>query len=110
MAFAGDLLVAGSYHGFNIYRLSDGGLPRLLSSVVCPGGQGDVSIVGNLLIVSVEQIRGRVDCGLEGVKEVQTHAAYCMPPGLEEIRKAVAARELDRVVVAACSPRTHETL
>jgi hypothetical protein len=37
--------------------------------VVCPGGQGDVSIVGDLLIMSVEQIRGRVDCGLEGVSE-----------------------------------------
>jgi len=69
MAFAGDILVAGSYHGFNIYRLTDGGQPELLSSVVCPGGQGDVSIVGNLLIMSVEQTRGRVDCGLEGVSE-----------------------------------------
>ncbi|MGI9236128.1 MAG: DUF305 domain-containing protein [Woeseiaceae bacterium] len=69
MAFAGDVLVAGSYHGFNIYRLVEGGLPRLISSVVCPGGQGDVSIVGDLLIMSVEQIRGRLDCGLEGVIE-----------------------------------------
>ncbi|MGI9233612.1 MAG: DUF305 domain-containing protein [Woeseiaceae bacterium] len=69
MAFAGDVLVAGSYHGFNIYRLVEGGLPRLVSSVVCPGGQGDVSIVGDLLIMSVEQIRGRLDCGLEGVIE-----------------------------------------
>ncbi len=67
MAFAGDVLVTGSYHGFNIYRLRDGGLPELVSSVVCPGGQGDVSIVGDLLIMSVEQTRGRVDCGLEGV-------------------------------------------
>jgi uncharacterized protein (DUF305 family) len=69
MAFAGDVLVAGSYHGFNIYRLLEGGLPNLLSSVVCPGGQGDVSIVGDLLIMSVEQTRGRVDCGLQGVDE-----------------------------------------
>ncbi len=67
MAFAGDVMVAGSYHGFNVYRLDDGGLPQLLSSVVCPGGQGDVSIVGDLLITSVEQTRGRLDCGLEGV-------------------------------------------
>jgi uncharacterized protein (DUF305 family) len=66
MAFQGDVMVAGSYHGFNIYRLSDGQPPQLLSSVVCPGGQGDVSIVGELLIMSVEQTRGRVDCGLEG--------------------------------------------
>jgi hypothetical protein len=69
MAFAGDVLVAGNYHGFNIYRLADDGIPELLSSVVCPGGQGDVSIVGDLLILSVEQIRGRVDCGLGGVTE-----------------------------------------
>ena len=69
MAFAGDVLVAGSYHGFNIYRLPEGGLPKLVSSVVCPGGQGDVSIVGDLLIMSVEQTRGRLDCGLQGVSE-----------------------------------------
>ncbi len=69
MAFAGDVMVAGSYHGFNVYRLVDGGPPELLSSVVCPGGQGDVSIVRDLLIMSVEQTRGRLDCGLEGVSE-----------------------------------------
>ncbi|MEO0606883.1 MAG: DUF305 domain-containing protein [Pseudomonadota bacterium] len=69
MAFSGDLLVAGNYHGFNVYRLTDEGMPDLISSVVCPGGQGDVSIVGDLLIMSVEQTRGRVDCGLEGISE-----------------------------------------
>ena len=67
MAFSGNLLVAGSYHGFNMYELDDNGVPNLVTSVVCPGGQGDVSIVGDLLIMSVEETRGRVDCGLEGV-------------------------------------------
>ena len=67
MAFRDDILVAGSYHGFNIYRINESGLPRLISSVICPGGQGDVSIVGDLLIYSVEQTRGRVDCGRQGV-------------------------------------------
>ena len=69
LAFAGDVLVAGNYHGFNAYRLGDDGVPQLLSSVVCPGGQGDVSIVGNLLLMSVEETRGRVDCGREGVTQ-----------------------------------------
>jgi uncharacterized protein (DUF305 family) len=69
LAFSGDLMVAGSYHGFNAYRLGDNGVPELLSSVVCPGGQGDVSISGDILIMSVEQTRGRVDCGLQGVQE-----------------------------------------
>ena len=46
MAFKDNILVAGSYHGFNIYELGNDGIPSLISSVVCPGGQGDVSIVG----------------------------------------------------------------
>lgn len=69
MAFANDVLVAGNYHGFNVYQLDDDGLPNLKSSIVCPGGQGDVSIVGDLLIMSVEQTRGRIDCGLQGVSD-----------------------------------------
>ncbi len=68
MAFFDDIMVAGNYHGFNIYRLGDDGAPSLLSSVVCPGGQGDVSVVGDILVMSVEQTRGRVDCGLQGVE------------------------------------------
>ena len=67
MAFKDDVMVAGSYHGFNIYSLKSDGIPELISSVVCPGGQGDVSIVGNLLIMSVEENRSRIDCGLEGI-------------------------------------------
>ena len=67
MAFTEDMLVAGSYHGFNIYRLEEDGFPNLMTSVVCPGGQGDVSVVGDLLIMSVQDTRGRLDCGLQGV-------------------------------------------
>ena len=67
MAFADNLLAVGNYHGFKLYDIADNRDPELLSAVVCPGGQGDVSIVGDLLILSVEQFRGRVDCGLLGV-------------------------------------------
>jgi uncharacterized protein (DUF305 family) len=69
IAFSGDVLIAGNYHGFNIYKLQDDGVPELFSSVVCPGGQGDVSIVGDLLIMSVQQTSARVDCGLGGITE-----------------------------------------
>ena len=67
MAFKDNILIVGSYHGFNIYELDQDGIPLLKSSVICPGGQGDVSIIGDLLIMSVEQNRGRVDCGLQGI-------------------------------------------
>ncbi len=68
MAFFDDIMIAGNYHGFNIYKLGADGAPDLMSSVVCPGGQGDVSVVGDILVMSVEQTRGRVDCGLQGVE------------------------------------------
>ncbi len=67
MAFRDDVLVTGSYHGFNVYRLGEDGVPALMSSIVCPGGQGDVSIVGDLLVMSAQETRGRLDCGLQGV-------------------------------------------
>ena len=69
MAFSKNTLVAGNYHGFNIYDISSQGTPELMSSVVCPGGQGDVSVVGDLLIMSVQETRSRLDCGLQGVAE-----------------------------------------
>ncbi len=69
LAFSGDLLFVGNFQGFNTYDIENGAKPRLLASVVCPGGQGDVSVYGHLLIMSVEQTRGRIDCGIGGVQE-----------------------------------------
>ena len=67
LAFSGSHVVVGNYHGFNTYNIERANKPQLIASVVCPGGQGDVSTWGNLLFMSVEQTRGRVDCGLQGV-------------------------------------------
>jgi hypothetical protein len=69
LAFRGNQLFVGNFSGFNIYDISNPAAAKLLASVVCPGGQGDVSVYGNLLIMSVEQTRGRVDCGATGVEE-----------------------------------------
>src|SRR5262249_21983347 len=67
LAFQGNHAFVGNYHGFNTYDVERPNRPRLLASIVCPGGQGDVSVRGNLLFMSVEQVRGRLDCGTEGV-------------------------------------------
>src|SRR6185295_1246205 len=69
LAFSGNHLFMGSFHGFNTYDIERPGKPKVLASIVCPGGQGDVSVHGNLLFMSVEQTRGRLDCGTEGVSE-----------------------------------------
>src|SRR5206468_840096 len=68
LAFSRDHLIMGSFHGFSTYNIEDPKKARLLVSVVCPGGQGDVSVYGSLLFMSVEQTRGRVDCGTQGVE------------------------------------------
>ena len=67
LAFRQDNLWVGNYHGVNVYNIENTKRPRLEASVVCPGGQGDVSVYGNLLFMSVEQRLGRVDCGTGGV-------------------------------------------
>ena len=68
LAFSGNHVVVGNYHGFNTYNIERADRPRLIASVVCPGGQGDVSIWGNLLFMSAQETRGRLDCGLQGVQ------------------------------------------
>ncbi len=69
LAFSGTHLFVGNFSGFNVYDIADPAKPTLVTSVVCPGGQGDVSVHGSLLFMSVEQTRGRLDCGVDGVED-----------------------------------------
>ena len=84
MAFSGDMLVTGNYHGFNAYRLGADGVPSLVSSVVCPGGQGDVSIVGDILHSRVAR------SNIYGLLKLGAEVAVCgpptlMPPAIQEL-------------------------
>ena len=69
LAFSGSLVFIGNFNGFNSYDIETAKKPQLFASVVCPGGQGDLSVHGNLLFMSVEQTRARIDCGTQGVTE-----------------------------------------
>jgi hypothetical protein len=69
LAFEGDLLYQGNYNGFQIFDIEEPSSPELLVSVVCPGGQGDVSVYGDLVFMSAQETRGRLDCGIEGVAD-----------------------------------------
>src|SRR5687768_5961438 len=66
LAFQGNRLVQGNYYGINIFDISNPAKPVLLTSMVCPGGQGDPSVYKNLLFMSVEMPNGRLDCGTQG--------------------------------------------
>ena len=66
LAFQGNHLFLGNFYGMSIYDISNPTKPTLLSSMVCPGGQGDPSVYKNLLFMSVEMPNGRLDCGTQG--------------------------------------------
>jgi hypothetical protein len=66
LAFQGNHLFQGNFYGVNIYDISNPNQAALLTSLVCPGGQGDVSVYKNLLFMSVEMPNGRLDCGAQG--------------------------------------------
>ena len=65
-AFQGTHLFQGNFYGVSIYDISNPAKTSLLTTMVCPGGQGDVSVYKNLLFMSVEMTNGRLDCGEQG--------------------------------------------
>src|SRR5215204_3100483 len=65
LAFQGNYLFQGNFYGVNIYDISNPAKTKLLTSLVCPGGQGDVSVYKNLMFMSVEMPNGRLDCGTQ---------------------------------------------
>jgi hypothetical protein len=75
-AFSGRHLFVGNFNGFNVYDLEKPEKPKLVASVVCSGGQGDVSVHGNILVMSVEQTRGRLDCGTQGVEPAVSNERF----------------------------------
>ena len=77
LAFSGNHVFVGNYNGINFYDIDNPAQVKLRASLVCPGGQGDVSVYGHLLFMSAEAINGRVDCGTQGVP---LPAGYVPPP------------------------------
>ena len=66
LAFRGNFVFQGNFYGFQVWDISTPATPTLRLAYPCPGGQGDPSVWGNLLFLSVEMPNGRVDCGTEG--------------------------------------------
>ncbi len=75
LAFKGKYLFMGNFYGVNIYDIADPTKAKLVTSMVCPGGQGDVSVYKNLMFMSVEMPNGRLDCGIQGFPPAPPPAA-----------------------------------
>jgi hypothetical protein len=80
-AFQGNHLFQGNFYGLSIYDITHPANAALLTTLVCPGGQGDLSVYKNLLFMSVEVPNGRLDCGVQGFPPAPP------PPAREEKKK-----------------------
>ena len=83
LAFQGNHLFQGNFYGVNIYDISIPAKAKLLTSMICPGGQGDPSVYKNLMFMSVEMPNGRLDCGMQGFPPAP-------PPPAGEEKKPIA--------------------
>jgi hypothetical protein len=90
LAFQGGYLFQGNFYGVNIYDISNPAKAQLLTSMICPGGQGDVSVYKNLMFMSVEMPNGRIDCG------TQAFPPEAPPQAGEERRFRLPAPQKDR--------------
>ncbi len=74
--------------------------------------------VGVFICDCGSNIAGHLDCGsvteyaatLPGVVYAKENLYTCSESGIVEIQKAIKEHDLNRVVVASCSPRTHQPL
>ncbi|WP_245966886.1 LVIVD repeat-containing protein [Sphaerisporangium album] len=89
LAFQGNYAFTGNYEGFTIHDISDPAKPKVVTRVVCPGGQNDISVTGNLLFLSIDEPRNDNTCesdrgdeltGWEGIRifdiSDKTHPRY----------------------------------
>ena len=95
VAFQGNHLFQGNFYGLDIFDISNPANVKLLTTLVCPGGQGDPSVYKNLLFFSVEMPNGRLDCGTQGFPPEPPP-----PPGeekdKEKAKKRIPVAQKDR--------------
>ena len=90
LAFQGNHLFQGNFYGVTIYDISNPANAAPITTMVCPGGQGDVSVYKNLLFMSVEMPNGRIDCGTQGFPPEPP------PPAGEEKKRRLPVAQKDR--------------
>jgi hypothetical protein len=62
MAFQGRYAFVGNYLGFTVYDIKNPKKTKVVSQVLCPGSQNDISVTGNLLFLSTDSRRSDDSC------------------------------------------------
>jgi hypothetical protein len=92
LAFSGNHVFVGNYNGINFYDIDNPMKIKLRTSLICPGGQGDVSVYGHLIFMSAEAVNGRIDCGTQGIPLPPGYTPPPTPPPAPTAPGAAPAR------------------
>ena len=74
LAFKGKYAFAGNYNGFMVYDIRKPTRPKVVTQVVCPGSQNDISVWKNLLVLSVDSSRSDDSCASTGLPATNEEA------------------------------------
>jgi hypothetical protein len=104
IAFQGRYAFVGNYNGFTIFDIKNPKQTKIVSQVLCPGSQNDLSITGNLLFVSTDSRRSDDSCASvvqnDGTKE------YWEGIKIFDVSDKRAPRYI-KSVETACGSHTH---
>ncbi|MEW2384254.1 hypothetical protein AB0873_19490 [Micromonospora sp. NPDC047707] len=103
LAFQGRYAFAGNYNGFVVYDISKPTAPTVVSRVLCPGSQNDISVHGDLLFLSTDSPRSDDSCASTGVPSTETRWEGIK---IFDIRDKANPRYI-KSVQTACGSHTH---
>ena len=105
LAFSGNHVFVGNYNGINFYDIDNPAKVKLTASLVCPGGQGDVSVYGHLMFMSAEAVNARLDCGTHsaarsGAMHSRKGREMHVPKARRACRRSIS-QDCDRMLLIA---------
>ncbi len=104
LAFQGRYAYAGNYNGFTIYDIANPKAPKTVSTVLCPGGQNDVSVHGDLLFLSTDSSRSDDSCN--SVTQPATEKSSWEGIKIFDIKDKKSPKYI-KSVETACGSHTH---
>ena len=104
IAFQGRYAFVGNYLGFTIYDITNPKKTRIVSQVLCPGSQNDISIMGDLVFLSTDSRRSDDSCS--SVAQSDGTKAYWEGIKVFDVSDKRAPRYV-KAVETACGSHTH---
>ncbi|HEU5472882.1 MAG TPA: hypothetical protein VFV67_19720 [Actinophytocola sp.] len=104
LAFQDNFAFVGNFLGFTIYDIRNPRRPRIVSQVLCPGSQNDISVSGDLLFLSTDSRRTDNSCSSSAATD--TTSPYWEGIKIFDISNKRAPRYVQSVETA-CGSHTH---